>query len=57
MSDKQTNNNDFAAPIQPGVGSAVTPSNVIANVAALDRIYSEANIAANVARLKAGKNA
>jgi hypothetical protein len=55
-SDKQQPDNDFAAPIQqPGVGSAVTPSNVIANIAALDRIYSDAAIAARVKKLQEGK--
>jgi hypothetical protein len=57
MSDKQTNNNDFAAPVTPGVGTAVTPANEREFAAKIARDYTDAKIAANVARLKAGKNA
>jgi hypothetical protein len=57
MSDKQTNNNDFAAPIQPGVGTAVTPANEREFAAKIAREYSDAAIEARVKALKDGKRA
>jgi hypothetical protein len=55
MSDKQTNNNNFAAPIQPGVGTAVTPANEREFAAKIARDYTDAAIAARVKRLQEGK--
>jgi hypothetical protein len=53
--DKQTNNNDFAAPTQPGVGSAITPGDEIRIAAKIAREYSDAAIEARVKRLREGK--
>jgi hypothetical protein len=53
--DKNQNQKLERSPIQPGVGSCVTPSDVIRNAENITRTYSEENIARNVARLKGSK--